>query len=77
VVKLDAYHWFTTSAPDDVRWEKVEDIKRILTGGTYAVPAIQVAAKLFKHMMELDRGNPCWEHSRSSSKTKSGGTNRA
>jgi hypothetical protein len=41
-------------APNDVRWEKVEQIKPNVTGGTYPVSPEQVAAKLIEHM--LDRG---------------------
>jgi hypothetical protein len=41
-------------APTDVRWEKVEQIKPNVIGGTYPVPPEQVAAKLIEHM--LDRG---------------------
>jgi hypothetical protein len=40
--------------PNDVRWEKVAQIKPYVTGGTYPVPPEQVAAKLIEHM--LDRG---------------------
>jgi hypothetical protein len=69
VVMLYVYCWFSKSAPDDVRWEKVEHIKRILIGGTYAVPAKRVAAKLLGHMLERDRATHGWEHSRSGLKT--------
>lgn len=41
-------------APNDVRWEKVQQIKPNVIGGTYPVPPEQVAAKLIEHM--LDRG---------------------
>jgi hypothetical protein len=67
VVKLDTHYWFTMSATDDVRWELVEHIKQVVTGGTYAVPAIQVAARLFRHMLELDRARHRREHSGASS----------
>jgi anti-sigma28 factor (negative regulator of flagellin synthesis) len=51
---LDEYCWFLRSGLDDVRWEKVEHIKRSLAVGTYAVPAKRVAARLFRHMLERD-----------------------
>ena len=66
---LDIYNWVSKSGPDDVRWEKVEHIKRNLTGGTYPVPPQQVAAKLLEHMLERGRANHRWERSRSSGKT--------
>ncbi len=74
-MKLDTYYWFSKSAQDDVRWEKVEHIKRIVTGGTYAVPAQRVAAKLVRHMLERDRANRRWEQSRTNSKAKTVGEN--
>jgi Anti-sigma-28 factor, FlgM len=42
-------------APNDVRWEKVEQIKPTVIGGTYPVPAEQVAAKLSEHMLDCGR----------------------
>jgi hypothetical protein len=72
-VKLDNYDCFTTNVPDDVRWERVERIRQILAGGTYAVPAIRVAAKLLRHMLELDRVDRRWEQSESKSEVKSDG----
>jgi hypothetical protein len=54
-VKIDAYSWFAKTARDDVRWQKVEHIKRIMIGGTYAVPARRVAAKIVRHMLEHHR----------------------
>jgi hypothetical protein len=70
VLMLDVNCWFLKSGPDDVRWEKVETIKRIVTGGTYAVPAKRVAAKLLRHMLERDRAGHRWDHSRSTSEAK-------
>jgi Anti-sigma-28 factor, FlgM len=64
---LDIYYWVSKSGPDDVRWEKVEYIKRILTGGTYPVPPQQVAAKFLEHMLE-GRPNDRWERSGSRGK---------
>jgi anti-sigma28 factor (negative regulator of flagellin synthesis) len=37
---------------DDVRWEKVEQIKLIVTGETYPVPPERVAEKLIEHMLK-------------------------
>jgi anti-sigma28 factor (negative regulator of flagellin synthesis) len=42
---LSSYYQISKSGPHDVRWEKVERIKRLLTDGTYSVPPKQVAAK--------------------------------
>jgi len=42
-------------APSHVRWEKIEQIKPNVNGGTYPVPPEQVAAKLIEHM--LDHGS--------------------
>jgi hypothetical protein len=66
---LEIYRWILKSRSHDVRWEKVERIKRILTGGTYPVPPKQVAAKLIEQMLERGRGNHRWKHSRSGGKT--------
>jgi anti-sigma28 factor (negative regulator of flagellin synthesis) len=52
---LETYRWIFKSGPHDVRWEKVERIKRILTGGSYSVPPKQVAAKLLERMLERGR----------------------
>ena len=41
--------------PNDVRWEKVAQIKPNVTGGTYPVPPEQVAAKLIEHMLDCGR----------------------
>jgi hypothetical protein len=42
------------STPDDVRWEKVEQIKLVLNSGTYPVPPERVAEKLVEHMLNLE-----------------------
>lgn len=54
---LDINYWTSMSGPDDVRWEKIEHIKRILADGTYPVPPEQVAAKLIEHLLGFD-----WDH---------------
>ena len=46
-------------APNDVRWEKVEQIKPHVVAGTYPVPPEQVAAKLIEYMLESGRGKRC------------------
>jgi Anti-sigma-28 factor, FlgM len=66
---LDMYRWILKSGARDVRWEKVERIKRILTGGTYPVPPKQVAAKILEQMLERGRGNHRWERNRPGSTT--------
>jgi Anti-sigma-28 factor, FlgM len=62
---LDICYWISKTRPRDVRWEKVERIRRILTAGTYSVPPKRVAAKLLERMMERDRANQRWKHNRS------------
>jgi hypothetical protein len=42
---LDIYYWISKSGPDDVRWEKVEQIKQILTCGTDLVTPKQVSCE--------------------------------
>jgi anti-sigma28 factor (negative regulator of flagellin synthesis) len=54
---LEIYRWILKTGSHDVRWEKVERIKRIVTGGTYPVPPKQVAAKLIEQMLERGRSN--------------------
>ena len=53
-----------------MRWDKVEHVKRILTGETYPVSPKQIAAKLIEHMLEHGRANQRWKHTGSSSKTE-------
>jgi hypothetical protein len=67
---LDICGWISKSRPDDVRWDKVEHVKRILTGETYPVSPKQIAAKLIEHMLEHGRANQRWKHTGSSSKTE-------
>ncbi len=50
---LDINRWISMSTLDDVRWEKVERIKLVLTGGTHPVPPDRVAEKLVEHMLKL------------------------
>jgi Anti-sigma-28 factor, FlgM len=54
---LDIHYLNLKLGPHEVRWEKVERIKRILTAGTYFVPPKQVAAKLLERILECDRAN--------------------
>jgi hypothetical protein len=49
---LDIYDLISKSEPDDVRWEKVEQFKLILTKGAYSVPPEQVATTLIEKMLE-------------------------
>ena len=49
---LDIYDLISKSEPDDVRWEKVEQFKLILTKGAYPVPPERVAAKPIEKMLE-------------------------
>jgi anti-sigma28 factor (negative regulator of flagellin synthesis) len=49
---LDICYLTTKRELDDVRWEKIEQVKRILANGTYSAPLEQVAAKLIEDMLE-------------------------
>jgi Anti-sigma-28 factor, FlgM len=66
---LDIYRWISMGTPDDVRWEKVEQIKLIVTSETYPVPPERVAEKLIEHMLRIDRPNHRRKRGRSGSKT--------
>ena len=67
---LDICAWISMSRPDDVRWDKVEHVKQILTGETYPVSPKQVAVKLIEHMLEHGRANQRWRHTGTSSETE-------
>jgi anti-sigma28 factor (negative regulator of flagellin synthesis) len=67
---LDINRWISMSTLDDVRWEKVERIKLVLTSGTYPVPPERVAEKLVEHMLKLDDANHRRKRGRTGSKTK-------
>jgi hypothetical protein len=64
---LDICNLIEKSRPDDVRWDKVEHVKQILSSETYRVSPTQIAAKLIEHMLEHGRANQRWKHSGSSS----------
>jgi hypothetical protein len=51
---LDINRWISMSTLEDVRWEKVERIKLVLTSRTYPIPPERVAEKLVEHMLNLD-----------------------
>jgi hypothetical protein len=76
-LELSSYYQISQSGSHDVRWEKVERIKRIVAGGTYPVPPKQVAAKLLKQMLERDRANHRWKRSRSGNANGSSGGSEA
>jgi hypothetical protein len=67
---LDINRWISMNTLDDVRWEKVERIKLVLTGGTYPVPPERVAEKLVEHMLKLEDANHRRKRGRSGGKTK-------
>jgi hypothetical protein len=67
---LDICGWISKSRPDDVRWDKVEHVKGILTGETHPVSPRQIAAKLIDHMLEHGRANQRWKHTGSSGETE-------
>jgi anti-sigma28 factor (negative regulator of flagellin synthesis) len=52
---LSNYYQISKSASDDVRWERVEHIKLMLTSGAYPVTTEEVAAKLIEYMLNLGR----------------------
>ena len=52
---LDIYDLISNSELDDVRWDKVERFKLILTNGAYPVPSAQVAARVIERMLERGR----------------------
>jgi hypothetical protein len=66
---LDINRWISMNTLDDVRWEKVEQIKLNLSSGTYPAPPEQVAEKLVEHMLKLDGANHRRKRGRSGSKT--------
>lgn len=45
-------HVVDQDAIDDVRMEKIANIKKALADGTYSVSAEEVARKLIEHMLE-------------------------
>jgi hypothetical protein len=54
-------YWISKTGPHDVRWEKVERLRLIVTGGTYSVFPNQLAAKLLEPMLERDRAQSSLE----------------
>ena len=54
---LDIEYLIAKSGRDDVWWEKVENIKRILSNGTYPVPSEEVAAKIIEQILEGGHAN--------------------
>jgi hypothetical protein len=66
---LDIYDLSSKGEPDDVRWEKVQQFKLILTSGAYPVAAGQVAARLIEEMLESGRIHVRRRHSKLSRKT--------
>jgi Anti-sigma-28 factor, FlgM len=66
---LDINRWISMNTLDDVRWEKVEQIKLNLSSGTYPAPPERVAEKLVEHMLKLDGANHRRKRSRSGSRT--------
>jgi anti-sigma28 factor (negative regulator of flagellin synthesis) len=52
---LSNYYQVSKSASDDVRRERVEHIKLMLTSGAYLVTTEEVAAKLIEYMLNLGR----------------------
>jgi Anti-sigma-28 factor, FlgM len=74
---FNSYDQISKTGPHDVRWEKVEHLRLILTAGTYSVPAKQVAARLLERMLESDRANHRWNRSMSGTINDSSGVSEA
>jgi hypothetical protein len=53
----NSHHKIAECASDDVRLERVEQIRLILTSKAYAVAAQEVAAKVIDYMLDLGRAN--------------------
>jgi hypothetical protein len=66
---LDFNRWISMSTLDDVRWEKVEQIKLVVTSRTYPVPPERVAEKLIENMLRRDDASPRRKRGRSRRKT--------
>jgi anti-sigma28 factor (negative regulator of flagellin synthesis) len=49
---FDIKYLLAKSGADDVRWEKVEQIKRILSNGTFPVSSEEVAARIIEQILE-------------------------
>jgi anti-sigma28 factor (negative regulator of flagellin synthesis) len=56
---LDINRWISMNTLDDVRWEKVEQVKLNLSCGTYLPPRERVAEKLVEHMLKYWRFHEC------------------
>jgi len=54
---LDIYDLLPKCEQGDVRWEKVQQFKLILTNGVYPVCPEQVAAGLIEQMLERGRSH--------------------
>jgi hypothetical protein len=52
---LDIYDLISKSEPEDVRWEKVKQLKLVLTKGACPVRPEQVAGRLIDQMLERGR----------------------
>jgi hypothetical protein len=68
----DIYSLMSKRELDDVRWEKILQVKRILRGETHSAPPEQIAARLIEQMLERGRGNPRWKRSGSRGDTIDG-----
>jgi len=65
----DIYCFIPKRELDDVRWEKVEQVRRTLTGETYPVSPEQIAARIIEQMVESGSATPHWSRSKSCGKT--------
>jgi hypothetical protein len=66
---LDIHYSPLKSEQDDVRWEKVDNVRLMLASGTYHVCLAEVAAKVIDQMLES--GTHHWKNGRSSRTTNS------
>jgi hypothetical protein len=74
---LSNYYPILKTGPHDVRWEKVERLRLILTAGTYCVPPRQIAARLLERVLEGDRATHRWKRSRLGTINDSSGVREA
>jgi hypothetical protein len=66
---VDIYCFIPKRELDDVRWEKVEQVRGLLIGETYPVPPEQIAARLIDQMLDHGLAYPRRRRSRSRGKT--------
>jgi hypothetical protein len=61
----DIHYSIPKSEPDEVRWEKVDDVRLMLANGTHHVSLAQVAAKIIDQMLESGTHHWKWRRIKS------------